>query len=138
MPDFPATRIPSAEFNPTVNAAMHDLTAQRDRWDADLHLMVHNKAADGPPLDPNRDYETEYQLASAQLNECDRSLYTIYADYLDRPSRPSQQPAESTANMAMTLPSRPLTDEETSLCPYGHIADQPGPLPQSLTWLLSR
>jgi hypothetical protein len=129
MTDFPVTRISSAEFNPTVNAAMHDLTAQRDRWDAGLHLMVHNEAADGFPLDPNRDYESEYQHASAQLNECNRSLYTIYADYLDKPSRPFQQPSESTANMAMTLSSRPLTDEETSPCPYGHIADQPSPPP---------
>ncbi len=79
MPDFPAARIPSVGFNSTVRAAMQDLVAQRDRWDNDLHLMVHDEAADGSPLEPNRDCEQEYQHASAQLNTCNRSLYTIYA-----------------------------------------------------------
>jgi hypothetical protein len=57
MPDFPGARIPAATFNPSVHAAMTDLVQQRDRCDYDLHLMVHDEAADGTPLDPQRNYE---------------------------------------------------------------------------------
>jgi hypothetical protein len=113
LPDFPSGRIPSAEFNPTVNVAMRALTVQRDQIDAALHRMVYDEAEDGTPvLDPNRDYEDEYHHLSAQLNAHNRALYTIYAQYLDRPSMPYQRPAESSANMAMTLPAPQVTGKE--------------------------
>jgi hypothetical protein len=83
MPDFPPGRIPWAEFNPSVNAAMRALMLQRDRVDADLRLMLQHEAADGTPLDPLRDYEDDYQFLCAQLNTCNRALYTICAQYLD-------------------------------------------------------
>jgi hypothetical protein len=95
MPEFPSSRIPNAKFNPSVTAAMAALVVQRDQLDAELHRMVHNEAEDGTPtLDPNRDYEDDYRRLSAQLNDCNRSLYTIYAQYLDRPSRRFQQPPD--------------------------------------------
>ena len=61
-----------------------------NRWDQDLHNMVHDEAASGSPLDPNRDYENEYQHATARLSACNRALYSIYANYLDRPFHPYQ------------------------------------------------
>jgi hypothetical protein len=126
LPDFPSGRIPSAEFNPTVNAAMHALTVQRDHFDAALLRMVNDEAEDGTPvLDPNRDYEDEYHHLSAQHNAHNRALYTIYAQYLDRPSRPYQRPVESSANMAMTLHAPQVTGKEPPPCPYGHIAELP-------------
>ena len=139
MPDFPAARIPAAAFNSSVHAAMTDLVQRRDRCDHDLHLMVHDEAADGTPLDPQRNYEPEYEMASERLNGCNRQLYTIYARYLDRPSRPLllqpeasvQQPADS-ANMAEMLPSTP----DIPPCPYQHAADMPTPGPTTPTkWL---
>ena len=136
MPDFPAARIPAAAFNESVHAEMTNLVQQRDRGDQDLHLMVHDEAADGTPLDPQRDYEPEYEMASERLNRCNRRLYAIYARYLDRPSRPLllqpeasvQQPADS-ANMAVMLPSKP----DIPPCPYQHAADIPTPGPTTPT-----
>jgi len=60
MPEFPAARIPSPMFNPSVHLAMVDLVAQRNKTEADLSDMLLDKAADGTLLDPNRDYEQAY------------------------------------------------------------------------------
>ena len=94
MPDFPAARIPSPMFNPSVHLAMVDLVAQRTKTEADLSDMVLDKAADGTRLDPNLDYEPAYQRLSSHINDLNRALYVIYAQYLDRPSKPHQQPEE--------------------------------------------
>jgi hypothetical protein len=87
MPDFPAAKISSTIFNPSVHLAMIDL-ARRNRIEADLHDMAHEQAVDMSPLHPRRDYEDEYQRCSARLNDYNRALFITYAQYLDRPARP--------------------------------------------------
>jgi hypothetical protein len=76
-------------------------------------------------LDPNRDYEPAYQRLSSWINDFNRDLYVIYARYLDRPSEPYQQPAESSAHLAMTLPRATTIVTEDPPCPYQHIAELP-------------
>jgi hypothetical protein len=138
MPNFPGARIPAtATFNPSVHAAMTDLVQRRDRCEHELHLMVHDEAADGTPLDPQRNYEPEYERFSERIIECNRQLYTIYARYLDRPSRPLllqpeasvQQPADS-ANMAVMLPSPTDIHAHTNTSRIFQPPCQPHP-----TWL---
>ena len=125
MPDFPAARIPSPMFNPSVHLAMVGLVAQRNKTEADLSDMVLDKAADGTLLDPNRDYEPAYQRLSSHINDLNRALYVIYAQYLDRPSKPYQQPEESSAHLALMLPHETTTVPEDPPCPYQHIAELP-------------
>jgi hypothetical protein len=112
-------------FNPSVHLAMVDLVAQRNKTEADLSDMLLDKAADGTPLDPNRDYEQAYQRLSSHVNDLNRALYVIYAQYLDRPSKPHQQPEESSAHLALTLRRATTTGPEDPPCPYQHIADLP-------------
>ena len=125
MPDFPVARIPSPMFNPSVHLAMVGLVAQRNKAEADLSDMVLDKAADGTLLDPNRDYEPAYQRLSAHINDLNRALYAIYAQYLDRPSKPYQQPEESSAHLALMPPHETTTVPEDPPCPYQHIAEFP-------------
>ena len=84
---------------------MTSMVARRDRIDADLHNMVRDEAADGSPLDPHRDYEAEYQSLSAQQNDCDRALFATYAQFLDRPSRLYQEPANPSAHLTPCSPA---------------------------------
>ena len=117
MPDFPVARIPSPMFNPSVHLAMVGLVAQRNKAEADLSDMVLDKAADGTLLDPNRDYEPAYQRLSSHIKDLNRALYVIYAQFLDRPSKPYQQPEESSAHLALTLPRQTTTVPEDPPCP---------------------
>jgi hypothetical protein len=45
----------------TVYEQMHDLLTQRIRTEDDLMDMLHDRAADGSPLDPHRDFEKDYK-----------------------------------------------------------------------------
>jgi hypothetical protein len=84
MPDFPAAKIPSPTFNPSVHLAMINFVARRDRIEAELPNMSQNQAVDGSPQEPSRSYENDYQRCSARVNDCNRALFTTYAQYLDR------------------------------------------------------
>ena len=129
LPDIPAfstNRIPSAEFNPSVHAAMRSRMAERDEVEDALDRMALNEEVDGARCDPPRDYdEAAYQRLRTQLDTHDRFLWATYARYLDWPSGPYQAPAEPSANMAMTVPTPVVPAADALQCPYVHIADMP-------------
>ena len=126
IPVFSAGRIPSAEFNPSVNAAMRSRMAERDAVEGALNRMALNEEVDGARCDPPRDYdEAAYQRLRTQLDTHDRSLWETYARYLDWPSGPYQAPAGPSANMAMTVPTPVVLAADALQCPYVHIAEMP-------------
>jgi hypothetical protein len=110
-----------------------------------LENLLKDEAVDGTPLDPDRDSELEYRRMSAIVERINRSMLTIYVEYLGAnavhmlQSQPSQsqrkRPAEA-ANMArytkqctLELPpaSPPATVPERGTAPYSHAKDQPAP-----------
>jgi hypothetical protein len=114
MPDFPADRVPPiAEFNPSVHIAMTRILAEHDTVEANLDTL-HDLDA----VTPLRNYDEEYARLTGKLSTYDRSLYAIYARYLDRPSAPYDLPAEPSANMAVAVHD-PAGE---SICPYQHMS----------------
>jgi hypothetical protein len=95
---------------------MSSLIAQRDQVEADL-VILHDRDADYTL--PN--YDAEYLRLTTQLHDSNRTLYTIYARYLDRPSRPYPEPEETSSNMAMTF----VSPTDDTPCPYQHISTLP-------------
>ena len=54
-------QVPRLKAYHTVYEQMHDLLTQRIRTEDDLMDMLHDRAADGSPLDPHRDFEKDYK-----------------------------------------------------------------------------
>ncbi len=122
MPDFPANQIPKPEFNPGVHDAMEALIARRNATEAEL-VTLHDRDA----AHPLPQYDDEYLRLSTQVHDTNRTLYAIFARYLDRPSRPYPEPEEPSAHMAMALPALQMTSRaHISTCPFlSHPLPQP-------------
>jgi hypothetical protein len=113
LPEFPATRIPKPEFNLGVTTAMNAQIEQRDRIEVELVTLHERDAVQSLP-----DYDEEYLRLTTRLNDINNTLFEIYAQFIDKPSRPYPDPDEPSANLAMTLPD---TANEIP-CPYQHIS----------------
>ena len=53
----------------------------------DLEDMLSDRAADGSPLDPGRDYQDEYHRLSLKYDDLNNAMYTVYATFLDKTPR---------------------------------------------------
>ena len=64
--EFPAIQIPTLSQHPKVYDQMREFLTQRVQTTTDLDDMLSNRAADRSPLDPNRDYDDEFDRLSQQ------------------------------------------------------------------------
>ena len=80
--DFPATQVERLKAYHTVYERMHDLLTQRIRTEDDLMDMLHDRAADGSPLDPHRDFEKDYKRLDQLYTDINLAMFTVYTEFL--------------------------------------------------------
>jgi hypothetical protein len=112
LPDFKEHRIPSIQRNPQVHQELTALLRQRNSVEQDLMNMLDDRAADGTPLNPKRDFEKDYERLNQQYDDLNRAMYECYLRYLDdkEVTRERKRKAET------TLSAVDITD--TPPCPY--------------------
>jgi hypothetical protein len=116
--DFKAHLIPSLEQAPEFHRRLNELMARQNRVETSLEHLLDDRLADGTPLEPTRDSEPEYQRMSSLVERLNRSMLTIYAEYLG---------AQAAYILAQpSLRKRPLLANERSNAPAAiHDADDP-------------
>ncbi len=62
-----------------THRALHELLQLRTRLNQDFQSDTHSVAADGTPLDPNRNYMDAFVKRDADYNKVNRKMYSIYA-----------------------------------------------------------
>jgi hypothetical protein len=82
VPEFKDHLIPSLNSAPDYHRRLQELVQRRNRVESGLDNLLNDQAADGTPLSPNRDSEPEYLRLSALVQKINRSMLTIYAEYL--------------------------------------------------------
>jgi hypothetical protein len=102
LPEFQAAHIPPLAQHYEVHAQLRELLTHRVRLEVELENILSDRAADGSPLDPNRDYEDEYRSRSQQYDDLNIAMFTIYATFLDRTPRTSRNIAPS--SLLLLLP----------------------------------
>ena len=80
--DFKEHLIPSIVQAPEFHRRLHGLLMKRNRVEAGLENLLKDEAPDGTPLSPTRYSEPEYWRMSAFVERINRSMLTIYAEYL--------------------------------------------------------
>ena len=147
LPEFKEHLIPSHERAPDYHNRLHELLQRRNRVESRLEILLKDEAPDGTPLSPSQYSEPEYMRLSALVDKINRSMLTIYADYLGAQAkyiqdskslpaarkRPSDtadmvRPAKQAATIHTTDPAN-TTDTITVPRPYEHARDQPVPPP---------
>ncbi len=91
LPDFKDDRIPSERRDPQAHQELHELLLQRIQTEKELPDMLDDRAADGTPLDPKRDFEDDYQRLNQLYDDLNRSMYTRYIQFLDAPRPPIER-----------------------------------------------
>jgi hypothetical protein len=125
-PDFPGSCIASADDG------LHALLSERNRVEGDLMDMTHDRAADGTPLSPNRDYEEQLQLANDRYNQLNRAMYTSFANSLQAAANLAET---RVGDLTRTKPTRKRGASDliepnqtptaiSDVCPYDHIRDR--------------
>ena len=100
--DFPATQLPRLKAHHKVYEQLHDLLTLRISTEKELMDMLQDKAADGSPLDPHRDYEKDYKRLDDLYTDINRAMLTVYTDFLrDTPLTSTERPPPS---LLMLLP----------------------------------
>ncbi len=74
--DFPMSCITNDD------EGLHTLFAERQRVEQDLTNMMEDRAADGTPLPPDRDFEDLYQVLNERYNTINRTMYISFAKSL--------------------------------------------------------
>jgi hypothetical protein len=98
LPEFPDNQIPTLSKHPKVYDQMREFLTQRVQTTTDLLVddMLSDRAADGSPLDPNRDYDDEFDRLCQQYTTLNKAMYTVYATFLDKtPTTSRQKPPPS-------------------------------------------
>ncbi len=91
--EFPDTQISRLQPHPKVYQQLKDLLTQRIRTEQDLLDMLSDRAADGSPLDPNRDFEQDYKRLDQLYTDLNRVMLTVNAQFLrDTPPTSRQVP----------------------------------------------
>jgi hypothetical protein len=128
LPDFKEHRIPTIQRNPQVHQELTALLQQRNSVEQDLMNMLDDRAADGTPLNPKRDFEKDYERLNQQYDDLNRAMFECYLRFLDdkEVTRERKRKAET------ALSAVAITD--TPPCSYTHIADLPVPPPSSPQW----
>jgi hypothetical protein len=77
VPDFLQMHIPTRQHNSRLHDTLTNLMTQRTEIEKELMDMLSDIAADGTPLDPQRDIEDEdaYHAASARHNQRNRDMW---------------------------------------------------------------
>ena len=74
-----------------VYGQLNDLLQQRIRTEQDLLDMLSDRAADGSPLDPYRDFEQDYKRLDQLYTDLNREMVTVYAQFLRDTPRTSRE-----------------------------------------------
>jgi hypothetical protein len=77
LPEFPADQIPPLAQHYEVHEQLHEFRTQRVQAEGNLEDMLSDRAADGLPLDPNRDYKDEYRRLSQRYDDRNKAMYTV-------------------------------------------------------------
>ena len=83
LPDFPAEHIPPVAEHYQVHEQLRELLTARVRTQVALEDMLSDRASDGSPLIPNRDYEDDFNRLSLQYEDLNIAMFTTYAIFLD-------------------------------------------------------
>ncbi len=75
LPDFKDHRIPSIRRDPQAHQELHGLIQQRIQTEKELTDMMEDRAADGTPLDPKRDFEDDYQRLNQRYDDLNRTMF---------------------------------------------------------------
>ena len=75
VPDFLQMHIPTRQHNARLHDTLTNLMTQRTEVEKELMDMLSDVAADGTPLDPQRDIEDAYHAASARHNQRNRDMW---------------------------------------------------------------
>lgn len=89
--EFPETQISRLQAHPMVYEQLNDLLQQRIRTEQDLLDMLSDRAADGSPLDPYRDFEQDYKRLDQLYTDLNRAMFTVYAQFLSQTPRTSRE-----------------------------------------------
>jgi len=87
LPDFPAEHIPTLAEHFEVHEQLRELLTARVRTEVALEDMLSDRASDGSPLDPNRDYADDFNRLSQQFEDLNIAMFTTYAIFLDTTPR---------------------------------------------------
>ncbi len=90
--------------------------------------MLDDRAADGTPLDPKRDFEKDYERLNQLYKDLNRSMFECYLRYLDEKEATRERKRKADTGLSAV----DVTD--TLPCPYTHIANLPVPSPTSPQW----
>ncbi len=154
LPDFKEHRIPSIQRNPQVHHELVALMQQRAGVERDLMDMLEDRAADGTPLDPTRNFDKEYERLNQLYDDLNRAMFNCYLVYIDDKAFTREKKrkadialgamAEADTPPMVRLPgaepaalmvagSVPSTQPDTGLppCPYQHASEQPPQTPTS-------
>lgn len=66
---------------------LREFLTARVRTEVALEDMLSDRASDGSPLDPNRDYEDDFNRLSQQYEDLNIAMFTTYAIFLDTTPR---------------------------------------------------
>jgi hypothetical protein len=94
--EFPATQISRLQAHPKVYEQLNDLLQIRIRTEQDLLDMLNDRAADGAPLDPYRDFEQDYKRLDQLYTDLNRAMVTVYTQFIrDTPPTSRELPPPS-------------------------------------------
>jgi hypothetical protein len=153
LPDFKEHRVPSIQRNPQVHHELTELMQQRESVERDLTDMLEDRAADGTPLDPTRNFDKDYERLNQLYDDLNRKMFTCYLHYLDEKAitqgrkrkadtalgtvvetdTPPRALLPSAGPAAFLDESAPSTQPNAELppCPYEHASEQPPHTPTS-------
>jgi hypothetical protein len=124
--DFQERDIPPPDRDMQTHRTLNELLQLRTRLNQDFQSDTDSVAADGTPLDPNRNYMDAFAKRDADYNRVNRKMYSIYvaSDYIihDRNFSSYCRPTlrhlpEATAFKLTTLKNR-LQPHNTDIPPY--------------------
>jgi hypothetical protein len=108
LPDFKDHRIPSIGRDPQAHNELHWLLLQRMSTERELTDMMEDRAADGTPLDPKRDFEDEYHTLNQRYDDLNRTMFKRYIQFLDAP-RPPMERKRKADNALTAVDESPTT-----------------------------
>jgi hypothetical protein len=84
MPEFQGDLIPPLVKHTHVHDQLREFLRLRVNTEMELKDMLSDRATDGSPLDPHRDYQDEYHRLNQQCDDINNAMYTVYATFLDK------------------------------------------------------
>ena len=102
MPAFPGHQIPPLAKHTHVHDQLREFLRLRVNIEVELKMMLSDRATDGSPLDPDRDYQDEYHRLDQQYEDLNNAMYTVYAIFLDK--TPQSERKIAPPSLFMLLP----------------------------------